>query len=103
MPAFSMMVSRPEHGDPAVAQRIRAEASSYLTTDEELAAQQAEARGRAEEFRKAVKEARKGQDPSANEKKDAPKDLERGEQRSKHFQPPTGKPVQDAEDAEGEE
>ena len=103
MPAFSMMVSRPEHGDPAVAQCIRAEASSYLTTDEEIAAQQAEARRRAEEFRNAVKEAKKNKQPSTNEKKDAPKKLERDDQRSKHFQPPTGKPAQDAEDGEGEE
>ena len=103
MPAFSMMVSKPEHGDPAVAERIRADASSYLTTDEELAAQQAEARRRAEEFRKAVKDIREGNDPPTNEKKDAPKDLERGEQRSKHFQPPTGKPARDAEDGEDEE
>ena len=102
MPAFSMMVSKPEHGDPSIAQRIRAEASSYLTTDEEIAAQQAEARRRAEEFRNAVKEAKKNKQPSTNEKKDAPKKLERDDQRSKHFQPPTGKPAQDAEDGEGE-
>ena len=103
MPAFSMMVSKPEHGDPAVAERIKARASSYLTTEEEFATQQAEARRRAEEFRNAVKEIREGKDASKNEKKDAPKDLERGEQRSKHFQPPTGKNGQTAEDGEDEE
>ena len=103
MPAFSMMVSKPEHGDPAVAERIRARASSYLTTEEEIAAQQAEGRRRAEDFRKAVKDIREGKDPSTNEKKDAPQDLERGDQRSKHFQPPTGESGKDAEDAEAEE
>ena len=99
MEAFSMMVSRPEHGDPETAERIRAEASSYLTTEEEIAAQQAEARRRADEFRNAVKDIREGKDPSKNEQKDAPKDLERGEQRSKHFQPPTGR----SDDADGGE
>ena len=103
MPTFSMMVSKPEHGDPIVAERIHAKASSYLTTEEEIAAQQAEGRRRAEDFRKAVKDIREGNDPSKNEKKDAPKDLERGDQRSKHFQPPTGKNGQTAEDTEDEE
>ena len=103
MPTFSMMVSKPEHGDPIVAERIHAKASSYLTTEEEIAAQQAEGRRRAEDFRKAVKDLREGNDPSKNEKKDAPKDLERGDQRSKHFQPPTGKSGQTAEDTEDEE
>ena len=102
-PSFSMMVSKPEHGDPIVAERIHAKASSYLTTEEEIAAQQAEGRRRAEDFRKAVKDIREGNDPSKNEKKDAPKDLERGDQRSKHFQPPTGKNGQTAEDTEDEE
>ena len=102
MEAFSMMVSRPEHGDPETAERIKAKASSYLTTEEEIAAQQAEARRRADEFRNAVKDIREGKDPSKNEKKDAPKDLERGEQRSKHFQPPAGR-SDDADGGEDEE
>ena len=103
MPAFSMMVSKPEDGDPAIADRIRAKAASYVTTEEEMAAQQAEARRRVEEFRKAVREAREGDQPPKNETKDAPKDLERKDTRSKHFQPPTGKPEQDTEDGEGGE
>ena len=103
MPAFSMMVSKPEDGDPVVAERIKVLASSYLTTDEEIAAQQAEAERRAEEFRNAVKEARKGKDAQSDDEKDAPKDLGRGDQRSKHFQPPTGRSVEDADDGEDAE
>ena len=103
MPAFSMMVSKPEDGDPAIAERIKAKASSYLTTEEEIAAQQAEGRKRAEDYRKAVQDIREGKEPSTNEQKDAPKDLERDEQRSKHFQPPTDKSAQDSDDAEAEE
>ena len=103
MPAFSMAVMKPEPGEPETAERIRAEASSYLTTDEEIAAQQAEARKRVEEFRKAVAEAREGAEPSTNEKKDAPEDLERRDVRSKHFQPPIGKPEEDADGTEDTE
>ena len=36
MPAFSMMVRKPEDGDPAVAQRIRAAASAYTLSDRDL-------------------------------------------------------------------
>ena len=103
MPAFSMMVSKPEDGDPSIAERIKVLASSYLTTDEEIAAQQAEAERRAEEFRNAVKEARKGKDAQSDDEKDAPKDLGRGDRRSKHFQPPTGRSVEDADDGEDTE
>ena len=90
MPAFSMMARKPERGDPAVADRIRAEASSYVMPAEEIAAQQAEGRRRAEDYRRGVEDIRKGRDPSPKERGDAPWDLEREKQRSKHFQPPTG-------------
>ncbi len=103
MPAFSMAVTKPEPGDPETAERIQAKASSYLTTDEEIAAQQAEAERRAEEFRKTVKDIREGKDASTEEKEGAPKDLGRSDQRSKHFQPPIDKPVQDADDVEDAE
>ena len=36
MPAFSMMVRKPEEGDPAVAAQIRSEASSYTLTARDL-------------------------------------------------------------------
>ena len=103
MPTFSMMVSKPEHGAPAVAERIRVEAASYLTTDEEIAAQQAGAEERAEEFRKAGSPAGEDRSASTEEKKDAPRDLGRSEQRSKHFQPPTGRSAENADDVEGAE
>ena len=103
MPAFSMAVSKPEEGDSAVAERIRVLASSYLTTDEEIAVQQAEARRRVEEFRKAVNEARQSGEPATNEKKDAPENLERDDVRSKHFQPPIDRSERDSEDEEERE
>ena len=53
MPAFSMMVRKPEEGHPDMAARIRATSSSYVTTEEEMATQQTEARKRVEAFREA--------------------------------------------------
>ena len=43
MPAFSMVVRKPEPGDPDTPARIRAAASSYVMPAEEIAAQQARA------------------------------------------------------------
>ena len=89
MPAFSMMVRKPEPGDPKMAARIRKAASSYLTSSDEISAQQAEGRKRVEDFRRATEEFRTGQEPSTKRKDEAPRDLGRGKQRSKHLQPPT--------------
>ena len=63
MPAFSMMVRKPEVGDPDRADRIRAASSSYVTTEEEMAAQQAEGRKRVEDFRKAYEAMKRGESP----------------------------------------
>ena len=45
-PAFSMEVRKPDGGNPETAARIREEASAYLLTEEEIAAQRAEGRRR---------------------------------------------------------
>ncbi len=45
-PAFSMEVRKPEGGKPETAARVRDEASAYLLTEEEIAAQRAEGRRR---------------------------------------------------------
>ncbi|MYI83532.1 MAG: type IV secretion system DNA-binding domain-containing protein [Chloroflexi bacterium] len=45
-PAFSMEVLKPDGGSLATAERIREEASAYLLTEEEVAAQRAEGRRR---------------------------------------------------------
>ena len=103
MPAFSMTVRKPEDGNAEVAERIRNESRSYLTSTEEMAAQQAEARRRADEYRQAVKDVREGRKPSNKPQGDAPKKLERGRQRSKHFQPPTGPDAQQVEQSEAGE
>ncbi len=100
MPAFSMEVRKPDGGDPGRASRIRADAASYLLTEEEIAARQAEGRRRVEQWREAGEALRngdgsgpdadaapgEGSDPGTG---DTSGEAERGKQsRSKHFQPP---------------
>ncbi len=60
MPAFSMMVRKPEEGDPAVAARIRAAASAYTVPAPQIAYGDAEGDLKVEEFRRAV------EDPKSN-------------------------------------
>ncbi len=86
MPAFSMAVRKPEPGDPERAARIRAAMSSYVMAAEEIATQQAEGRKKVEEYREGVEAIGNGEDPSPQEKIDAPQGPERRDQRSKHYQ-----------------
>ena len=84
LPAFSMMVRKPEPGDPDAAVRIRAAASSYVVSADEIAAQQAEGRKRAEEFRRGVEAMGDGEEPARQEEQSGvPEDPERRKQRSK--------------------
>ena len=105
MPAFSMAVRKPETGDPDRAAHIRAVASSYVMTADEIATQQAEARKRVEDFRDGLDELRGGQGPQQQEKEKsgAADDPKRRNRRSKHYQPPTGAGQDDAADGEREE
>ena len=57
MPAFSMMVRKPEGGDPAVAERIRAGASAYLRPND---AGDAEGRRQVGEYRRLLAERQQG-------------------------------------------
>ena len=60
MPAFSMMVRRPEDGDPEIADRIRAAAGAYTLTDRDLAFAGAEGQRKVDEFRDAAGETGEG-------------------------------------------
>ena len=91
MPAFSMMVRKPEEGEPEVAAHIRAGAERYLTRYEEIASQQAEGRLRVEKYRKGVEEIGKGEKAPSKGKEDPSEKLDRPAVRSKHFQPPSVK------------
>ena len=83
MPAFSMAVRKPENGDACGAARIRAASSSYVTTAEEIAAQQAEARRRVEDFREGVERLRDGAGDLLGKETGASPDLERERQLSR--------------------
>ena len=70
MPAFSMMVRKPEPGDPETAARIRAATSSYTTSAQEIANRYVEAQKLAEKYRMEMEaleqEEESGQAPSSN-------------------------------------
>ena len=103
MPAFSMMVRKPQPGDPAVAARIREATAAYLTTGAEIEAQQDEGRKRAGDYQQGVEDITKGQQPAP--KPEPGPGLGRDRTRSKHFQPPAGSPQPDelGEDEAGED
>ena len=86
MPAFSMMVRKPEPGDPEVAARIRAAAAAYVTTAEDIAERDAGSRRRVHEYREGLDAMRNGDGPAPQgpeEERAAPKTGERSKQRSK--------------------
>ena len=90
MPAFSMKVRKPEPGDASVAARIRADASSYVVTEREIAARQEEGRRRIGEYREGLEALHKDEPGEPGGSGSAPGKPAREKQRSKHFQPPTG-------------
>ncbi len=61
MPAFSMMVKKPEDGDPAVAHRIRAAAAAYTLSDLDLSLAGAEGQQKVNEFRDGAGESAAGE------------------------------------------
>ena len=56
MPAFSMMVRKPEDGDPAVAERIRSAAAAYTLSDRDLSFAGAEGQDKVSEYRRLLAE-----------------------------------------------
>ena len=93
LPTFSMVVKKPEAGTLGIATKIRSKATTYVTPPEELAAQQADAEKRLEDYKKAVEEMKEAAQESSKKEEPVrtPKGEDRKGKRSKHFQPPTGK------------
>ena len=60
MQAFSMKVRKPDDGDPDIATRIRAAASSYTTPTKEIATGEAEAEALLEQYRREMEKLEKG-------------------------------------------
>ncbi len=86
MDAFSMMVRKPEPGDPAVAARIRAATAGYTLSAQQAAHAAAEDLKKVEEFKKGVEDLKQAEDPL---KKDVRSGggSDRRQQPSKHRNP----------------
>ena len=64
LPAYSMMVKKPEPGDPQVAAQIRAGARNYTTGAGEIAAGNAEGEQKISEYRRLLLERQNGSNPA---------------------------------------
>ncbi len=97
MPAFSMMVHKPEPGNPYTAALIRASTSAYTLPVRDLAEGDAEAQKLADRFRQEMAALKDDEDPSETEdageteaaedtekRSAAPQDQERRKPRTKH-------------------
>ena len=80
VPAFSMVVRKPEEGEPDVAARIRAAASAYTVPAPQIAYGDAEGDLKVEEFRRAVGDL---ENDGQEEKKEAQREPERRRRRSR--------------------
>ena len=83
MPAFSMMVRKPEDGDPAVADRIRDAASTYTVSQRQADYGDAEGHKKVGEYRKGVEDLEEDGDQEGERGEEAPQEPERRKQTSK--------------------
>ena len=83
MPAFSMMVRKPEPGDPSVAARIRAATAGYTLTAQQAAHAAAEDLKKVEEFQRGVDEIKRGEGTSQKNQSPAGGNPDRRNQTSK--------------------
>ena len=85
MPAFSMMVRKPEEGDAGAAERIRADAESYLTAARDMDERDAGLRDLVDKYRRELANLRDGQDPAppAVDSSGEPRQWDRRKQRTK--------------------
>ncbi len=102
MPAFSMKVAKPELGDPDRADRIRAEAESYLTTAWDIDESDADLRDLVEKYRRELDRLRKGQYPQASDDGEESQEPGRRKPRTKRDRDP-GDPPPETADEEPEE
>ena len=83
MPAFSMMVRKPEAGDLSVAARIRAATSEYTVSARQIEYADAEGHRKVDEYRKGVEDLRDRGEPASDGKKNAPRDPDRKTRQSR--------------------
>ena len=82
MPAFSMMVRKPEEGDPAVADRIREAASAYTVSARQADYADAEGHRKVGDYRKGLEDLEGG---GQEEKPDPRQEPERRKQTSRRL------------------
>ena len=87
LPAFSMTVRKPQEGSPEVAARIRQAAVAYLTSADDIAAQQAERRKRLEELERLAREAAQAEQEREQAPEDPPPKKKPRKRRSKRKKP----------------
>ena len=100
MDAFSMKVKKPEEGDPATAERIRADALSYLMAAKDMAERDAGLQDLVDKYRSEMERLRKGQAPETEGGES--QEAARRKQRTKRDQNP-GAATPEAADEEREE
>ncbi len=83
LPAYSMMVRKPEPGDPQVAARVRASATGYTTRAGEIAAASAEGEEKLSDYRRLLAERQNGGNPAPQPPEQNP-GPGRNRQRSRH-------------------
>ena len=98
MPAFSMEVLKPDGGNAETAARIRDEASAYLLTEEEIAAQRAEGRRRVDLWlqQMADEDDQQAREPARDEPGGKPAKAQRGNRQRSKRRPPDGSSAEDA-------
>ncbi len=100
---FSIRVHRPEQGDPAIAERIRDEAASYLTGEQEIGALYEDAQARDDGYRemaRTIRNTKAASDPAPGPQgggKKARNSRERSRTRHSRSSPSTAGPVRDRE------
>ncbi len=100
MSTFSVRVNKAEPGDPAIADRIRKEAASYMTGEQEINALHDEAQTRDEGYRetaRTIRKAKAASDPAPPPKGDGKKAAEREQRRTRRPRNPDAGPVQGRE------
>ena len=81
LPAFSMMVRKPEPGDPLVASRIRSESRSYTTAVKDIAHEDIDSQALVQRYREGLRALRKAEETGASDAATTPKATK---QRTRH-------------------
>ena len=103
MEAFSMAVRKPEPGDPETAERIWAEAESYLTPARELAEKDAGLQELVNKYREQLNNLRKAQEAESGGEQQSQEPPKRRQQRTKRDQNPRNDAPETADGTDDEE